>query len=151
MTMLGKNILLSHGPFVNFCILDAPLSADQVYSASLMEYKQNIFFEFSDNLLGTYCSITRSYSPFDPHFNAQYEKPYAIYQLSSELLIWEYQLARTPSNYFGMLGFYLDQLDQSGEYTIEQFKFDMLETLHFLVARMHQAAANKQCLLIVGI
>lgn len=44
--------------------------------------------------------MTKSYSPFDPHFDTQFEKPYDIYEFTSKLLIWECQLTRAPENYF---------------------------------------------------
>lgn len=169
MTILGKDII-KHEPFVKFCVLDEPISIPEgcwqapqnndrgiFFEPDRQEYEHGIFFEFADCLLSTYCGVTQSYSPFDPYAFIQYKPSndktlHDVYKLTSNLLMWEYQLAKMPANYFGM---YLDEVINDGtyfeQYTREQLKADMLETLHFLIGKIHEAAAAEKCVVIVGI
>jgi hypothetical protein len=57
-------------------------------------YQAYVFFEFADDLLGTYCSLTHSCSPFYPYDLVQLDQPRRILSLSSEFLFWASLLAR---------------------------------------------------------
>jgi len=151
MAILGKDILEKHGPYIWFSVVDFPFD-DEWPDRS--KYEGGIFIEFADDLLGTYCSMTQSYSPFSPYDFTQLEKPHAIYEFTSKLLMWESQLAKTPENYFEMRLKYFrpDESYLKGEkYTREQLKADMIETLHFMIGEMHKAAASNKCVIIAGI
>ena len=98
--------------------------------------------------------MTKSYSPFDPHFDTQFEKPYDIYEFTSKLLLWECQLTRAPENYFTASLDYINYPSSpvKGQiYTPAQLKVDMLGTLHCMVGEMHKVAAKDKCLYINGI
>lgn len=154
MTILGKDFLRTHGPFVEFSVLETPLPVDddnQIQYLPPETYEQGIFFEFADGLLDSYCSITRSYSPFDPYEIVQFTRPDQIYAFTAELLRWEAQLVRTPHFYFTReLCLYDGTELQSDKVNPERMRADLLETLHFIVGRLHQAAASGQCVVIVG-
>lgn len=154
MTILGKNILHQHGPYVDFAMLDAPLPTQAWEGLTRGKREEGIFFELADDLLGCYCSITRSYSPFDPHGLTQLTTPQELYEFAAKLLLWELQIAKTPVFYFNRA---LDDLYGSAErrleannITPEKLKADLLETLHFVIGRLHQAAASGQCVVIAG-
>ena len=147
MSVLGRNILDKHGPYKRFSVVDNPINEVNLS-------KKIIFIEFADDLVGAYCSMTKSYSPLDPHYDTQFEKTYAIYEFTPKLLHWEWQLTKTPENYFFAA---LDDINYPNTsakdhiYTPAQIKVDMLETLHFMVGEMHKAAANGKCLHIEGL
>ncbi|NOT13354.1 MAG: hypothetical protein HOP23_16235 [Methylococcaceae bacterium] len=152
MTILGKENLTDCGPYIEFCILEEPLNIAEHDWPSRSKYQHGIFFEFADDLLGTYCSVTRSYSPFDPYGFIQYKSPYDIYAFAAKLLMWEYQLAIMSDNYFGLqLEYFTNPTSGHEDYTMEHLKTDLLDTLHFLVGKLYHAAANKKIFVIVGI
>lgn len=154
MTILGKNILHQHGPYVDFAMLDAPLPTQAWEELARGKREEGIFFQFADDLLGCYCDITRSYSPFDPHDLTQLTTPQEVYEFAAKLLLWELQIAKTPVFYFNRA---LNDLYGSAErrleannITPEKLKADLLETLHFVIGRLHQAAVSGQCVVIAG-
>ena len=67
MSVLGKNILDQHAPYIRFSVVDNPINEVNLS-------KKIVFIEFADDLLGAYCTMTKSYSPFDDHFDTQFEK-----------------------------------------------------------------------------
>ena len=147
MTVLGKNILVKHGPYNCFSVVDNPINEVNLS-------KKIVFIEFSEDLLGAFCTMTKSYSPFDPHYDTQFEKPYDIYEFTSKLLQWEWQLARTPENYFIAALDYINYpilSKKTHAYTPAQLKADMLETLHYMIGEMQKAVALGKCLHIDGI
>lgn len=147
MSVLGKNILVKHGPYNCFSVVDDPINEVNLN-------KKIVLIEFSEDLLGAYCTMTKSYSPFDPQYDTQFEKPYGIYEFTSKLLQWEWQLARTPENYFKAALDYIDYPSSTINaqlYKPAQLKVDMLETLHYMISEMHKAAAMGKCLHIEGL
>lgn len=154
MTILDKNILPQHGPYVDFAVLDVPPGIPEDGWLAPEEYEAGLFFELADDLLGCYCSITRSYSPFDPHGLTQLTTPQELYEFIAKLLLWELQIAKTPVFYFNRA---LDDLYGSAErrleannITPEKLKANLLETLHFVIGHLNQAAASGKCVVIVG-
>jgi hypothetical protein len=130
-------------------VSDAPL--DETWSS---DYMKGVFCEIPEDLLGTCCSLTRSYLPFDLYEFTQIEKTYEIYMMVSNFLLLEFQLARVPENYFlEDVKFWSEshQLLNGAEYTAEAFKADLIETLHFITRKMVECVANKKCLIIAGI
>ncbi len=98
--------------------------------------------------------MTKSYSPFDPHYDTQFEKIYDIYEFTSKLLQWEWQITQTPENYFIYALDDINHLNTTTKdhiYSAAQFKVDMLETLHYMIGEMHKAAATGKCLHIEGL
>lgn len=93
MSVLEKKILDQHGPYIRFSVVKFPIN-----EANLS--KKIVCIELSEDLLGEFCSMTKSYSPFDVHFDSKFEKPYEIYEFSSKLLQWEWQITKAPENYF---------------------------------------------------
>ncbi len=152
MAILGRNVLKNKGPYIRFCQVDS-LFEEPWPNGSILN--ESIFIELSEDLLGMYCSITRSYSPFDPHAFIQLVKPTEIYDFSSKLLMWEWQLTKVPLNYFSKeLSYFCDSSDtyfNINQYTAEQLKADMIETLHFMIGEMHKTAIGGKFLIIDGI
>jgi hypothetical protein len=149
MTILNRSVFPNNRPYVDFCVVGAPF--DETWSSA---YKQGVFCEIPEDLVGTYCSLTRSYLPFDMHAFTQLTTPDDIYSMTSNLLLWEFQLARTPDNYFSQEAHFWaasHQFLDSKPYSAAEFKADLIETLHFLIGNMNQVAANKKCVIIAGI
>ena len=149
MTVLNKVTFPNYRPYVRFCVVDKPLDNELLES-----FRGNIFFELAEDLVGTYCSMTRSYSPFDAHGFTQLSKPYDIYLMTSNLMMWAFQLARSPDNYFWKEATFWGeshQLLNGTPYTGERFKADLIETLHFIIGKMNDAAANNHCVIIAGV
>lgn len=154
MTILGKNILNQHGPYVDFAVLDAPIPLQEGGWPTGDSYERGVFFEMADDLLGCYCRITQSYSPFDPYDLTQLRAPQAIYEFAAQLLLWELQISRTRASYFNGVWDYLYCMDDpqldAQNISPEKLKADLLETLHFIVEHLYQAAALEKCVVIVG-
>ncbi len=151
MAILGRNILDKHGPYIKFCVVDAPFNEDWPDSEA---YDDGIFIELSDDLLGIYCSLTHSYSPFGPYDFTQFKKPHHVYELTAKLLMWEAQLAKTPENYFIEVFYFFESYFKDGkdeEKSVARLKSDLLETLHFMIGEMHKAAVAGKCVIIAGI
>lgn len=146
MTILGKDILPHHGPYIDFATLEEP-PAD-AYDIPRSAIVKGLFFELSDSLLGCYCDITRSYAPFDLHDTTLLSRPHDIHELAAKLLMWEFQIARAPDFHFNHLlsSNNLEDLALSRE----QLKADLLETLHFVVGHLHRAAASNKCVVVDG-
>jgi hypothetical protein len=148
MTILDKNVLTNARPFISFCVVHYPLNNVS------HKFNDGVFCELPQDLIGTYCNLTRSYAPFDIHENTQLGKPYDIYLMASQLMLWAFQLARSSDNYFNQEAeFWAEShaLLNGAQYSGEQFKADLLETLHFLIGKMYEAAANRKSLIIVGV
>lgn len=103
-------------------------------------------------MLGCYCRITRSYSPIDPYEFVQFSSAKAIYEFAAKLLAWEWRIAETHVNFMRR------ELDDVGEMmpggsdrSDEQLKGDLLETLHFIIDRLYQAAAAGRVVAVIGI
>lgn len=151
MAILGRNILDQHGPYIEFCVVDTPFNEEWPIRAT---YEGGIFIEIAGDLLGIYCGLTQSYSPFDPDGFTQLERPHDIYEFTAKLLMWELQLAKTPENYFlkNLENFESDHNHLKGEEnSVARLKADLLETLHFLISEMHKAAVSGKCVVIVGL
>lgn len=152
MAVLGCNLFKNRGPYIRFCRVDVPFEEPWPGIKILSE---SVFIELSEDLLGMYCGITHSYSPFDHYAFIQFDNPTEIYDLSSKLLMWEWQLTRTPLNYFTKeLEYICDSSDtyfKTNLYNAEQLKADMIETIHFIIAEMHKTAACGKCLIIEGV
>ena len=67
-------------------------------------------------------------------------------------MLWVFQLARSSENYFTQQAeFWAEahELLNGEQYSGEQLKADLLETLHFLIGKLNEHAANHKCLIIV--
>ena len=111
----------------------------------------------TDELLGTYCSVTNSCSPIDPYEFVQLDNPYEIRKLASEFLMWAYQMSRAGQTEFTKqvsdYGFYEDtrRVRYQSDFDGEHLRLDMIETLLMLVGRLCKIAQAKRCLVIAGI
>ena len=106
-----------------------------------------------DDLLSIYCTLTRSYALFDLYLFTQLKQAYDIYLISAQFLLWEYQLVKTPLNYFNVevnSWSKCHDLIKRGTYSSIELKVDLVETLHFLIGKLNQGAKGK-CLIIAGI
>lgn len=72
--VLHRDVFPGAGPYVEFHSFETPLF--HPFGSPATEQQRGpeygLFFELGDNLLGSLCSMTRHYSPFDPHGNTYY-------------------------------------------------------------------------------
>jgi hypothetical protein len=154
MTILTKDILPTHGPYVEFVNSPARLAIEDGDWPQLEVYRENIFFELADDLIETYCDITNSYCFFDHYDLIQLHHPYDIMKFSSELLTWSFQIARCrPSDFDRLLRIYekSTRFNEGEMASREHLQQDLLDTLLFLSGKLHQIAFEKRCLIILGI
>jgi hypothetical protein len=157
MTILSKDILAKHGPFIRFADCQRKLNDNQLSYPCRSNFDDNVFFEMSEFLLGTLGSVTNTGSPIDPYEFVQLTDSYKIRMLASELLIWTFQLTRAGpqvfkrevegySFYEGSLRAHYDS-DLNGEH----LRLDMIETLLLLIGKFSRIAQAKRCLVIAGV
>lgn len=150
MAILSDSILDQHGPYIEFSVVEVPFKEEWPDRAS---YEDGLFMELADDLLGIYCNLTQSYSPFDPDAFTQFESTHDIYEFTAKLLMWEAQLAKTPENYFLKNIEYFESVSnylKGEENSVARLKADLLETLHFMIGEMHKAAVAGKCIIIAG-
>ncbi|MCL5406307.1 MAG: hypothetical protein M1398_06265 [Deltaproteobacteria bacterium] len=143
MTVLSSDILQHHGPYLRLADCPKRLENSEGDWPERTLYQDFVFFEFADDLLETYCSLTHSYSPFDPYGLIPWDEPHRILTFSSELLLWALQLARCrPGDFEQHLNIYEHSTRfNAGEAARpEHLQQDMLETLIFLAATFHRIA-----------
>ena len=153
--ILNREVLPKCGPFLQFADCPTRLDIDEQRDwPEQSMYIENVFFDFADDLLDTYCRITQSFTFLDPYALTQITVPYRIMTFASELHLWAFQLARCPEYVFGnQLELYTgsNRFREGGAPSAAILQADLLETLQFLSARIQQIAVSKRCLVIVGI
>jgi hypothetical protein len=147
MAILGSHILKKGRPYIEFVVVDSPF--DEIWPEP-SKYERDVFIDFADVLLDLLCRMIQNYAFFDKYEFIQLKSPPEIYNFTAQLLTWETQLAKTPVNYFDREIKYISGWLENENYTCEQFKADLLETLHFMVGEMHKAAASGRCVVIAG-
>jgi len=157
MTILTKAILASHGPYIKFAECPSRLTDDVLSYPSRSRFEQCVFFELAEDLLGVYCSVTNTGSPIDPYEFEQLGNDFEIRKLTSELLIWTFELTRLRSSVFNKYvrehEFYTRSFrpHHGGEPSGEDLRLDMIETLLMLVGRFSRIARRRHWLVIQGI
>jgi hypothetical protein len=157
MTILSKEVFPNQGPHIEFADCPHWLSNDEYRHAGRAFFKDCVFFEMSDHLLGSYCSVTNTDSPIDPCGFVQTSQPYEIRKIASELLLWSHQLSRMGTREFTRevvdRAFYEDsrRVRYGSDLTGEHLRLDMIETLLMLVDRLLKIAQKEHCLIIAGI
>jgi hypothetical protein len=158
MTIISKEILTKHGPYIKFA--DCPIKASKnrlIYQRN-SDFDGNIFYEMPIDLLETWYSVaTRIGLDIDPYEFVELDNSYEIRKLASELLVSTFVLTRTHPQVFKRIvlddGFYEGSLrpHDGGNLTGEHLRLDMIETLLFLIGRFSKIAQAKRCLVIAGV
>jgi hypothetical protein len=154
MAILTHDILFNHGPFIGFSDLSAPLEIAEGHWPERSLYQDGLFLQFADDLINTYCRLTRSYVFFDPYEFIQLSKSDDIHNFASDILLWLFQLSRCPLAYFtNELWIYEGSNRFTGDTSPkpEDLKNDLIETLLFIVGRLNNIAHQNRTLAIVGI
>lgn len=149
MTILNRNIYPEANPYVRFYV-DENLSSQEILTLS----GSRLFCELPEDLLGTYCHLTRSYVPFALYDETVLKNPNEIYAMAANFAIWEFQLLRTPENYFqDEANFWApsDQVSYEGKFSVASFKADLIETLNFIIGEMNASAKDNKRIIIKGI
>ncbi len=154
MAVLDKKLLVKHGPYIDFIDRNEPMVVPEGSWPNEDSYSEDVFFEFSDDLMDMFCTFTKSYSPFDTYEVSQFSRPYGILRLSSEFLLWAHYISRSATFYFNN---HLRIYEGSARFkdgespSPEILQRDMLDTMLFLSDRLNKMAFSKRCLVIVGI
>lgn len=155
MPILSRDNLPHHKPYVR--LADCPARLDIPEGSWPDEpalYQELVFFEWADDLLETYCTLTHSHLPFDLYEFTQLDRPWQIRALAADLLSWASQLARCPEHYFkAELGIYNKSplFPTQDSASPEDLRRDLIETLLFIVGKLNEMASSRRCLIIEGI
>jgi hypothetical protein len=151
MTILNKNMLPCHGPYIDLLYSEYPLEIDEDDWPLEEDYAQDIFFKLADDLLGDWCVLTSEYSPFDPY-------EYTILSNSSELQTladvfagWAKKIEQLPDDYIKEKCQFLYDSSKSTASTGSAMKRDLIETLEFIVKYILKAKRLGHTIAIVGI
>ena len=156
MTILSKDVLVEHGPYICFADVAGPID-ERVYGGlNRFTLKPFTFFMLSVDLLESYCMMTNSFSPIDPYESVQLDKPQEIKELATEILLWAIQLLRTKQRVFKEHvadgDFYQGTTRyELGGFTGEHLRQDLVDTLLYLAGEFSRIASNRRCLVISGV
>lgn len=157
MTVLSREILIKHGPYISFVDLPTPYKVYADEWPNMVEHKDDVFFDFSDDLVSLYCNVTRTFWIFDHHDSVQIVKPHEILKLSAQFLGLAQQITRIRHDdmnkelehchiYKG------SSLEHTGaEFTGEALRLDLVETAIFIAGRLAKMAHANRVLYIDGI
>ena len=158
MTVLSRDILASHGPFIRFADCPRQEVKGEFSHPNRSNFEDNVFFEMSESLLDAFRSLTKTAAPIDPREFVQLDDPCKIRKLASELLVWTFVLTSCRSQVLadkveGQWSFYADSLrDRHGRnLSGEDLRLDMLETLLLLIGRLFRIARSNRYLVIEGV
>jgi len=157
MTILSKNILCNRGPFIQFADCPHWFNTDDPENQTPSALSDFVFYEMSDSLLGAFCSVTNTYSPFDCYEITQLSNPHDIRILASEFSMWTYQILRAGAGVFTRqvedCGFYDGSRRVRVDHDLngEHLRLDMIDTLLMLVGRFSKIARKGQHVVIAGI
>lgn len=156
MTILSKEVLCKHGPYIDFIDHPTGFKIEEWEWPARKEIEPYIFFDFSENLLEVYCGITRSYAFFDPHTSIQIFSDYDIRKFATKFLDLAKHIAMVRENDLWLIldshKIYEDALlPDSYEITGENLRTDLIETAIFIANRMIKTAQAKHVLLIDSI
>jgi len=157
MAILSREVLCKHGPYIDFVDLSAPYKVHADEWPNMAQHKDDVFFEFSDDLASLYCNVTRTFWLFDPYDMIQIEKPHEIQELSAQFLglaqyisrIRHSDLNRDMERYNIYSGSSLDR--PGAEFTGEDLRLDLVETALFIAGRLAKMAHTNRVLYIDGI
>ena len=152
MPILDRNLLVKHGPYVEFASVPSFIPREEGHWVKRESYEEYIFFSWADSLVDMVCSVTHSYIFFDYHEFTQHHRPYGIYKFASEMLFLASQVASCPDGYFNAeTSIYEDSTIPELQRTAAHLKADLLETLLYVSSKITETAKEGRCLAIVGI
>lgn len=152
MPILNRNVLVKHGPFVEFASVPSFIPTEEGEWVKRESYEPHIFFSWADSLVDMVCSVTHSYIFFDLYEFTQHHRPYDIYKFASEILFLASQVASCPDFYFNAeTSIYEESTIPESQRTGAHLKADLLETLLYVSSKITQTAKDGRCLAIVGI
>ena len=152
MTILNKDALPKwHGPYINLVYCKTPLKTKDCWP-SPSEYERDVFFDFSDDLLGAFCVLTKTYSPFDPWELTNLNKSSALKKVETTFKQWAKIIGSLDSKTLYARGKYIYRAPKQGRAPAPSIiRRDLLETLEFLIERFRIARLNGHTITIVGI
>ena len=156
MTILTRDIL-NDGPCIKFADYPARPRDNWCRDLDPHYFRDKVFYEMPETLLGVYCKATNGGSPIDTYETVELTNDFEIRKLASDLLIWAFDLVRTGPEVFRKevedYRFYAEtrRPQYAGNLTGEDLRLDMIETLLMLIGRLAKMARQKNSLVIKGI
>jgi len=152
MTILNKEALPKwHGPYINLVYRITPLKEKDSWP-SRGEYEKDVFFDLSDDLLGAFCGLTKTYSPFDPWELTNLNKSSALKKVENTFRQWAKIIGSLDSKALYGRGKYIYRITGQGRAPAPSIiRRDLLETLEFLIERFRMARLNGHTITIIGI
>ncbi|OQB35502.1 MAG: hypothetical protein BWY09_02281 [Candidatus Hydrogenedentes bacterium ADurb.Bin179] len=153
MTILNKDALPKwHGPYINLVYRKKPLKVNKGAWPHPREYNKDIFFDLSDDLLGAFCGLTKTYSPFDPWELTILSNSSALKKVENTFKQWVKTIGSLESKALYKRGKYLYRTTGQGRAPAPRIiRSDLLETLNFLIEQFHKARLNGHAIAIIGI
>jgi hypothetical protein len=157
MTILSKEVLCTHGPYIDFVDYPTVLNIYKDGWPTRSTFEEDIFFQLADSLVETYCDVTQTWAIFDPYTSIQLHRPDEIQTLAGRFISWAEHITY-------MRGFDLDnslrsynlyegaQLQRSAaDIRGEDLRLNLIETALFIATRLAQIAHANRVLLIDSI
>lgn len=151
MAILGKDLLPEHGPYFDFLRRDNKLVYAKGDWPGPEEYMKDAVFSMADDFLGSVCSYTGKYSPFDLYEITQLSQPKKLTEFADIFLDWAMDVMRGNDAqavfHFKSLTYYSGRENVTGQ----EIRLDVSETLIHIARLALDAAKKKGYLVIVGI
>ena len=152
MPILDSETLPNDGPYIELAALPIPIELGEREWPDRSLYEEHVFFELSDGLTNTLCSVTRSYLFFDPYEFTQFRSQEEIYAFVADVLELASRVASCPSHHFASeISIYEGSTVTASCRTKLHLKADLVRTLLFICEKSVATATEGKSLAIIGI
>ena len=153
MTVLNKDALPKwHGPYINLAYRKKPLKMPKGAWPHPREYQKDVFFDFSDDLLGAFCVLTKTYSPFDPWEFTNLSSRAALKKVETAFKHWAKCIEALDDKSLYQRGKCIYRSPREGRGpSARTIRRDLLETLKYLIEKFSEARAHSHTITIIGI
>ncbi|HOU21530.1 MAG TPA: hypothetical protein PKX16_04840 [Kiritimatiellia bacterium] len=152
MTILNKDALPKwHGPYLHLVYRKTPLRAKDAWP-SRREYEKDVFFDFSDDLVVAFCSLTKIYAPFDLWTVTNLSKAAELRKVENAFKRWAKIIGMLDGKALYNLGKSIYRAPGQGRGPAASIiRRDLLETLNFIIEQFKKARLNGHTITIIGI
>jgi hypothetical protein len=151
MTILNREELPKCGPYIYFVYHRSPIVVEEESWPPFSEYKQDVFFELADDLLGCLCSLTKQYSPFGTYDLTHLGDPTSLRRLADAFQQWAAIIESLGNATIAKQCQFLFSDSGKSHRKGDSIKRDLLETLHFIIEKLKTAEELGHTVTIVGI
>ena len=151
MTVLNNDVLPKHGPYVHFAYRTSPLVVPENSWPSFDTYEADIFFNLSDDLLDSLCSLTKEYCPFDHYGLSNLTEPTSLKDLADKFRHWVGLIETIEDDTVAFRCKWLYSECSQPEPQGHLIRSDLIETLRFIIDRVDKAKRLGHTITIIGI